>query len=63
MKVIIHIYGEGDFKTDTLETRLVPVFCENLKKNFEKNGVPTIIIQSNKMAPKSDGRRWEENRK
>jgi hypothetical protein len=46
MKVLIYIFGEGDFKRDTLESRLVPVFASHLKYSFEKNSVPTAIFET-----------------
>jgi len=52
MKVVITIYGEEEFEEDTLESRLVPVFIEKLKTDFEKNNVPTLVIQNDRKAPK-----------
>jgi hypothetical protein len=46
MKVVIYIFGEGDFKVDTLPAHLVPTFASHLKYSFEKNGVPTIVLES-----------------
>ena len=46
MKVLIYIYGEGDYKLDTLESRLVDKFLLDLKHNFEKNSVPTTIFKT-----------------
>jgi len=46
MKVLIYIFGEGDFKNDSLGARLVPTFASHLKFAFEKNGVPTAIFET-----------------
>jgi hypothetical protein len=46
MKVIIYIFGEGDFKRDTLESGLVPVFAGQIKTSFENNNVPTIVLET-----------------
>jgi hypothetical protein len=48
LKVLIYIFGEGDFKNDTLEAHLVPTFASHLKYAFEKNGVPTIVLETDK---------------
>jgi len=52
MKVIIHVYGEGDFKRDTLPAHVVPSMCKRVKAGFEKNGVPTTLIVDDEEAPK-----------
>jgi len=50
MKVLIYIFGEGDFKNDSLGARLVPTFASHLKLAFEKNGVPTAIFELEELA-------------
>ena len=46
MKVVIYIYGAGDYERDTLESRMVDTFLLKLKKDFEKNNVPTNIFKT-----------------
>ena len=53
MKVLIYIFGEGDFKNDSLGARLVPTFVSHLKLAFEKNGVPTAIFETDERVTKN----------
>ena len=53
MKVLIYIFGEGDFKNDSLGARLVPTFASHLKLAFEKNGVPTAIFETDERVTKN----------
>ncbi len=46
MKVKVHVYGEGEYGRDTLESRMVDTFLLKLKENFEKNSVPTTIFKT-----------------
>jgi hypothetical protein len=46
LKVLIYIFGEGDFENDALEAKLVPVFASHLKYAFEKNGVSTTVLET-----------------
>ncbi len=46
MKVVVYIYGGGDYNRDTLESRMVDTFLLKLKEDFEKNNVPLFIFKT-----------------
>ena len=46
MKVKIIIYGEGEYRADTLESRMVDVRVRHLKTEFERNNVSTLIVKN-----------------
>ena len=39
MRVNIQIFGEGEYETDTLSSRIVDVRVDELKEEFERNDV------------------------
>lgn len=55
------IFGEGDFKSDTLEARLVPIFASQIKASFEKNGVSTVVLESDSEFTKNQIKWVEQN--
>jgi len=45
IRVEIIIYSDGDYRRDTLESRMVDVRIEVLKSEFERNGIPVKVIK------------------